>query len=107
MATLPILPAATGQSYTIPNVRKGFIYNKMLDSGTTSIACFSNLLNTFRGNLEGTCLADKQQLMDLFFEEMYLNGTIGEHLFDLHQIPKDVDSTGQIIDHPTDISQEN
>ena len=60
MFALPNLPGATGLAFTIPNVRKGFIYTGQLDATTTSVPSFVNLLNTFRGNTEGTCLSDRR-----------------------------------------------
>ena len=32
---LPYLPTATGAAYTIPNIRRGFMYNRQLDGETT------------------------------------------------------------------------
>ena len=92
MFALPNLPRATGQAFTIPNVRKGFIYTGQLDAATTSVPSFTNLLNTFRGNIEGTCLSDRKWLVENFFEEMYLYGTIKEATFDQFDVPVDVDS---------------
>ena len=72
MATIPNFPVATGLCYTIISVRKGFIYNGMLDPKTATVAFFDNLLHTYCGNLEQTCLADKKRLMKLFFFENVL-----------------------------------
>lgn len=104
---LPNLPSATGIAFTIPNVRKGFIYNGQLDAATTSVPSFANLLNTFRGNIEGSCLVDKKVLMEFFFEEMYLHGTIKESTFDRFDVPVDVDSKGNPVLKSNAISMEN
>lgn len=37
--TLPNLPAATGSAFTIPNIRKGFIYNEQLDTESSQQVC--------------------------------------------------------------------
>lgn len=39
---LPNMTTATGSAYTIPNVRKGFIYNDQLDPETTTVTSLKN-----------------------------------------------------------------
>ena len=107
MFALPNLPGATDQAFTIPNIRKGFIYTGQLDAATTSVPSFINLLNTLIGNIEGTCLSDRKGLIEKFFEEMYLYGTIKENMFDSFDIPVDVDSKGKPVLKTNDISREN
>lgn len=67
---------------------------------TTSVPSFKNLLHTFCGNIKGTCLEDRKKLMDTFFGEMFLNGCIEETMFDRHEVPKDTNSKGEVIENP-------
>lgn len=60
---------------------KGFIYNGQLDAESTSVPSLQNLANTYRGDVSETCLNDKAKLLDTYFEEMYLTGTIMEDTF--------------------------
>ena len=107
MFAAPNLPSATGSAFTVQNIRKGFIYNGQLDTETTSVPCFHNLIHTFCGNTGSTCLDNRKWLMDTFFEEMFLNGTIKESTFDRHNIPLDVDSKGEPVLKSNDITMEN
>ena len=104
---LPNLPPATGNAYTVPNVRKGFIYNGQLDVETTSVPSLRNLLNTYRGDPNESCLVDKDQLFEHYFEEMYLTGTIQEASFDRNNVPFDKDSNENIVLKSNNISSEN
>ena len=107
MSTLPKLPEATGNAYTIPNVIKGFIYNGQIDTESIYAPSFSIIIHTYRGNVEDTCLADRSKLMRDFFESMYLNGCIPKSKFDQHNIPKDTNSSGEIVEKIEHISMEN
>ena len=105
---LPNMPAATGAAFTVPNVRRGFIYNGQLDAKTTSVPSFKNLINTFRGNITDSCLEqDRKKIMEDFFEEMYFTGEIKESTFDNKDIPMNVDSKGNEVPRSNDISREN
>ena len=104
---IPNLPGVTSDVFTISNVRCGFIYNGQLDPETASVPSFENLVNTYRGDVEETILQNKEALIDNFFEEMLLSGTIHENTFDHYKVPKDTDSKGNIIERPNEISQEN
>ena len=104
---LPNLPAATGNAYTVPNIQKGFLYNGQLDLETTSVPCFRNLLNTFQGDVAGTCLEDRRKLIETYFEEMYFTGTILEETFDKNHVPVDKDSKDNPVLKSNDISCEN
>ena len=107
MSTLPKLPEATGSAYTIPNVMKGFIYNGQVDADTIGVPSFSNLLNTYRGNVSDTCLADRPKLMNDFFEVMQTDGYIPESFFSTKEIPVDRNSKNEIVERSDDISSEN
>ena len=107
MFALPNLPPATGNAYTVPNVRKGFIYNGQLDAETTSVPSAKNLVNTCRGEIAGTCLDDREKLLEDYFEEMYLTGTIKESTFDRNNVPLDKDSNDNVVLKSNNISSEN
>ena len=107
MATVPNLPAATGTSYSVANVHRGFIANGQLDAESTIVPSYQNLLHTYRGNIEGTCLENGKFLMDTFFESMYFDGSIDEETSDQHDIPKDVNSKGEVVLKTNSITMEN
>ena len=106
-ALLVDILTATGSVYTIPNVRKGYIYNDWLDAETTSVSSSKNLLHMFRGNVEGTCLNDKEKFFEKYFEEMYLIGTILKSTFDKIHIPNDTGSNDNIVLKSNNIASEN
>ena len=107
MFAIPNLPEATGLAYTTPNVRKGFIYNGQLDVETFSVPSLRNLINTYRGDVTEGCLSNGKELVEKFFEEMYMNGTIMELSFDAMKIPKDKDSKNNVVLKTNDIASEN
>lgn len=89
LSTVPKLPSATGRSHSVQNIRKAFILNSQLDVDSKLLPCFDNLLHTFRGNVNGTCLANKEWLLSKCYDEMYCSGHISEDSFDKYMIPKD------------------
>ena len=105
--TVTILPEATGTAYTVENVKKGFLLTGMIDSFSNSVPSLDNLFHTYRGNLENTCLEDRNFLVRKFFEEMHSNGCINEISYDNNSIPKDIDSHGKIVERNNDPKQEN
>ena len=107
MSAIPKLTEATAIAYTIQNVRSGFVANGQIDPLTNSVPSLLNILHTYRGTLEGTCLADKERLVQHYFQEMYTNGRISESSFDQDGIPKDRDSKGMIVARPDSIHMEN
>ena len=96
MFALPNLPAATGSAYTTPN-----------DAETTSVPSLKKLLNTYRGDVTETCLNDREELLEKYFEEMYFNGTILESTFDTNKVPQDTDSNDNIILKTNNIASKN
>ena len=65
------------------------------------------IVHTYRGNVEETCLKNKELLFDRFFEEMYTHGIIKEQIFDSFQVPMDRNSDGTIVDRNLTIASEN
>ena len=108
LSTIPNLTEATAVAFTVKNVRSGFVANGQIDPLTNSIPSLMNMIHTYRGNIQGTCLENGQYLVETFFEEMYTNGIISEESFDSNGIPKDRDSKGNVVERPTaDIHLEN
>ena len=101
------MPAATGTSYSVANVCKGFIANGQLDAKSTIVPLYQNLLHTYRGNIEGTCLENEKFLIDTFLESMYFYGSIDETIFNEHDIPKDVNSKGEVVLKTNSTTMEN
>ena len=68
---LPNLCMVTGAAYTIPNIRKGFIYNGQLDPELARIPSFRIIINTFnKGCVSDCCLSDRKKFISHYFEEM-------------------------------------
>ena len=108
MCILPNLIEATAIAYTIQNVPSGFVSNGQINPLTNSVPSLLNILHTYRGTLEGTCLADKECLvLQHYFQEIYTNGHISETSFDQDGIPKDCYSKGMIVVQPDSVHMEN
>lgn len=105
--TLGKLPSATGKAYTLTNVRKGFMLNGQIDIDSKLAPCMTNIVHTYRGDVEGTCLKDPKWLIEKFYPEMFENALIVESTFNSYQIPKDCDFEGVSIDKDFTVSQEN
>ena len=105
MFALSNLPGVTPDAFTVSNVCHGFIYNGQLDAETTSVPSFKNLINT-RGDMDTTVLSKRSELMDKYFEEMYLTGTLQSKskpliciMFQKILILKEILFTDQMIFH--------
>ena len=107
LATVPNLPAATGMSYSVDNVRNGFICNGQLDAESTRVLSYQNLLHTYRGNIKGACLENRGLLMDNFFKSMYFNGVIDEAMFDEYDVLIDTNSKGEAVVKSNSITMDN
>ena len=107
LATIPKLPIATGQSFTIENVKKGFILNGQLDSDSKLVPSLTNIIHTYRGDITGTCLEDHEKLFENFYEEAFVNGMVNEILYDLSNIPVDKNHKGEPVLRNMNISLEN
>ena len=107
LSTLPVLPIATGVAYAADNVKAGFTYNGQIDETHNSVPCFQNLLHTFRGDVDGTCLDDRKKICETYFEEMYINGTISESTYNSMLVPKDLNSKSEVVEKSSSISLEN
>ena len=58
-----ILPEAIGTAFTVKNMQKEFICNEQLDPFSNYVPSLEYLLHTYRGNLKGTCLDNRADLV--------------------------------------------
>ena len=107
LATVPKLPIASGRAYTTSNVKKAFVLNGQIDLNKKLVPDIANLLHTYRGDIQGTCLENYAGIMSDFYAEVYNNGVITEQSFDAKGIPVNTDSKGQEVQRNSSISQEN
>ena len=107
LATSSKLPIATARAYTDANIKKAFMLNGQLDVSHKLVPSMSNLLNTFRGDIEGTCLKKKDELISFMYEEAYTTGTIKETTFNTLNVPYDTNASGEIVSRDFGIRQEN
>ena len=61
--TLSKLPIATSRAYSDHVIKKAFMLNGQLDLENQLVPCLENCLNTYRGNIGGTCLEDGKELI--------------------------------------------
>ena len=71
------------------------------------VPSLSNCLNTYRGNIEGSCLEDGQNLLIDLYQEVYERGIISEATFDAMGIPIDTNCHGQLISRDFTVVNEN
>lgn len=107
MFALSNLSAATGLAYIVPNMMKGFIFNGQLDAKSKSLPSLKNLVNTYIGDVSETCLNDRGKLLDTYFEEMYLTGTIMEDSVDKNNLSVDRDLNNNTVLKSNNISTKN
>ena len=107
LITTSKLPSATGRSHTTSNVRKGFMMNGQIDIESELVPSVTNALHTFQGDIDGTCLQNKEWLMEKFYSIMFKQGMIPETLFGTLSIPPDTKLDGTIVEKQFSISQEN
>ena len=80
-----ILLEATGSAYTVSNVRNGFVLNGQLDPDTNSVPSLE-YLHIYQGNIKGSSLEKRDELVGTYFEEMYTNGCIHEDSYNKNGI---------------------
>ena len=108
LTTRSKLPSAMGHSHTTSYVRKGFMMNGKLDIESKLVPSMTNALHTFRGDIDGTCLQNKEWLMEKFYSIMFQEGMIPKSLFDTLSIPTNTKLVdGTIVEKQFSISQEN
>ena len=97
MLTLAKLPIATARAYGDHVIKKAFMINGQLDLDHQLVPSLENCLNTYRGNISGTCLEQRDTLIESLYEHTYTQGMVHEGIFDSMGIPKDMDCRGDTI----------
>lgn len=105
--TLAKIPVATSRAYGDEVIKKAFVLNGQLDPKHKVVPSFKNLLNTYRGNVAGTCLENRQAMMDELYEECFTRGIISEESFERMGVPADKAWDGTTVDRNFPIRQEN
>ena len=105
--TLAKLPIATARAYSDHVIKKAFMINGQLDLDHQLVPCLESCLNTYRGNISGTCLEQRSTLIESLYENTYTQGIVDEGVFDNMGIPKDVDCRGDIINRDFSITNES
>ena len=107
LLTLSKLPIASSRAYSDHIIKKAFLINGQLDVNHNLVPSLSNCLNTYRGNIEGSCLEDGQNLLIDLYQEVYERGIISEATFDVMGIPIDTNCHGQLISRDFTVVNEN
>ena len=105
--TISKLPIAASRAYADHVIKKAFMLNGQLDIDNQVVPSLDNCLNTYRGDMAGTCLMEKKKLIESLYEHAYTNGMIEDSEMDKLNIPKDSDCHGRIIHRDFTISNEN
>ena len=105
--TLSKLPIAASRAYSDHVIKKAFMLNGQLDLENQLVPCLENCLNTYRGNIGGTCLEDGKELIKKLYESVYTKGMVDEKLFDDMRIPKDRNCYGNVVTRDFTIVNEN
>ena len=80
IATTSKLPIATSHAYTDAHIKKAFVLNGQLDISHNLVPSLNGLLNTYRGDIEGTCLTDKESLIEGMYSEVFTDGIGSESI---------------------------
>ena len=107
LATVSKMPIATSRAYSEAIIKKAFVVNSQLDPTYKAVPSFTGLTNTYRGDIKGTCLENKESLFSESYEEVYMTGMVSKNTLDLLNVPKDVNVNGEIVDCDTGIQLEN
>ena len=81
--------------------------NGQIDNESELVPSISTALNTYRGEVEGSCLENKEWLMSIFCPTMFKEGHVPESLFNAYSIPEDTKLDGSFVTKDATISQEN
>ena len=105
--TLAKLPIAASRAYSDHIIKKAFTINGQLDTEHKLVPSLENCCQTYRGNIQGTCLETKNELVEKLYEGVYTKGMVNETIFDDMNIPKDIDSHGAVISRDFSVSNES
>ena len=108
LSTAAKLPIATACAYSDNIIKTAFIVNGQIDLFHKLVPSLTNLLNTYRGNFEMTnCFKNKENLIEMFYEEAFTTGMVSELTLDKYQIPTDMNFNGEIVSRDVGIQLEN
>ena len=107
LSTVSKLPIITSRAYSDAVIKKAFVLNGQLDISHKLVPSLTNLLSTYRGNIESTCLMKKDELILSMYEEAYTSGMVGESTLDMFNIPRDFTSDGDLVNRDVGIQLEN
>ena len=63
------------------DIWKGSVFTRQLDPLCHSVLSLKFFIHTYRGNVKGTCLEKREELVTEYFEEMHTNGCIHEEIY--------------------------
>ena len=105
--TLAKLPIAASRAYSVHVIKKAFMLNGQLDIDHQLVPSLENCCNTYRGNIRGTCLEERKELIERLYERTFTEGMVEETRFDEMGIPKDTNIYGTTINREFTITNEN
>ena len=105
--TLAKLPIAASRAYSDHIIKKAFVLNGQLDTDHLVVPSLENCCNTYRGNIHGTCLENRVDLIQTLYEGVFTKGMVEESVFDAMNIQNDTNYSGAIVSRDFSISNEN
>ena len=108
LSTVSKLPIATSRAYSDNTIKTAFILNGQLDIAHKLVPSLSNLMHTYRGDIEGTSwYENREQLLGKFYEEAFTTGMVSKTTLQLSNIPVDMNSQGEVVNRDVGIQLEN
>ena len=101
------IPIAIHRAYDDHVIKEGFVANGQLDNDSKLVPSLNNLIHTYRGEIKGTCLERKEELVEGMYDEGYKTGIIKESTFDNANVPRDKKPDGESVERCFGITQEN
>ena len=102
------LPSAMGMAFKPKTVRNAFVRNGQIDPHKFCLPSIDGLIGTYRGYIgEDHYLANKEEIVMTYYEEIFRNSIIKESSHDLHDVPEDTNSKNEVVPKPQGISQES
>ena len=79
LSTVSKLLIATSRAYSDNTIKTAFILNGQLDIAHKLVPSLSNLMHTYRGDIEGTSwYENREQLLGKFYEEAFTTGMVSK-----------------------------
>ena len=107
LLTLSKLPIASSRAYSNHIIKKAFLLNGQLDIDHKLVPSLDNCINTYQGDINGTCLEQKENIFSQLYEEAYERGSINEGTYDSLDVPLDTNSHGVDVRRNFDVVNEN